>query len=68
VLQASVTYQLTRIGYFYPNCGESATHLASHAQIAALITEVLAKPDDAALQASVKQKVRALTAKFPLPY
>jgi glycine hydroxymethyltransferase len=37
-------------------------------QIAALITEVLAKPDDVALQASVKQKVRALTAKFPLPY
>jgi glycine/serine hydroxymethyltransferase len=37
-------------------------------QIAALITEVLAKPDDAALQASVKTKVRALTAKFPLPY
>ncbi len=37
-------------------------------QIAALITEVLAKPDDVTLQASVKEKVRALTAKFPLPY
>ena len=37
-------------------------------QIAALITEVLEKPDDAGLQASVKEKVRALTAKFPLPY
>jgi glycine hydroxymethyltransferase len=37
-------------------------------QIAALITEVLEKPDDAALQASVKEKVRTLTAKFPLPY
>jgi glycine hydroxymethyltransferase len=37
-------------------------------QIAALITEVLVKPDDAAVQASVKEKVRALTAKFPLPY
>jgi glycine hydroxymethyltransferase len=37
-------------------------------QIAALITEVLEKPDDAAVQASVKQKVRTLTAKFPLPY
>jgi glycine hydroxymethyltransferase len=36
--------------------------------IAALITEVLEKPEDAALQASVKAKVRALTAKFPLPY
>jgi len=37
-------------------------------QVATLITEVLAKPEDAALQASVKDKVRALTAKFPLPY
>ena len=37
-------------------------------QIAALITEVLEKPDDTAVQASVKEKVRALTAKFPLPY
>ncbi len=37
-------------------------------QIAALITEVLEKPDDTGLQASVKEKVRALTAKFPLPY
>ncbi len=37
-------------------------------QIAGLITEVLEKPDDAGLQAHVKEKVRALTAKFPLPY
>ena len=37
-------------------------------QIAALITEVLEKPDDATVQTSVKEKVRALTAKFPLPY
>jgi len=37
-------------------------------QIAELITEVLEKPDDAGLQASVKEKVRSLTAKFPLPY
>ena len=37
-------------------------------QIAGLITEVLEKPDDAAVQASVKEKVRALTAVFPLPY
>jgi RpiB/LacA/LacB family sugar-phosphate isomerase len=37
-------------------------------EIAALITEVLEKPDDTGLQASVKEKVRALTAKFPLPY
>jgi glycine hydroxymethyltransferase len=37
-------------------------------QVAALITEVLEKPDDAALQASVKEKVRTLTAKYPLPY
>jgi glycine hydroxymethyltransferase len=37
-------------------------------QIAALITEVLEKPDDATLQANVKEKVRAITAKFPLPY
>jgi glycine hydroxymethyltransferase len=36
--------------------------------IAALITEVLDKPEDTALQASVKSKVRGLTAKFPLPY
>jgi glycine hydroxymethyltransferase len=41
---------------------------AEMGQIAALITEVLEKPDDAALQASVKEKVRTLTAKFPLPY
>ena len=37
-------------------------------QIAALITEVLEKPDNANVQASVKEKVRAITAKFPLPY
>jgi RpiB/LacA/LacB family sugar-phosphate isomerase len=37
-------------------------------QIAGLISEVLDRPDDAGVQASVKQKVRALTAKFPLPY
>ena len=37
-------------------------------QIADLIMDVLAKPDDATIQASVKEKVRALTAKFPLPY
>jgi RpiB/LacA/LacB family sugar-phosphate isomerase len=37
-------------------------------QIAGLITEVLEKPDDAAIQARVKEKVRALTARFPLPY
>ncbi len=37
-------------------------------QIAALITEVLEKPSDATVQASVKEKVLAITAKFPLPY
>ena len=37
-------------------------------QIAALITEVLEKPEDVAVAARVKVKVRALTAKFPLPY
>ena len=37
-------------------------------QIAAFITEVLEKPNDVAIQARVKDKVRALTAKFPLPY
>jgi glycine hydroxymethyltransferase len=37
-------------------------------QIADLITEVLEKPDDTGLQAEVKERVRALTAKFPLPY
>jgi RpiB/LacA/LacB family sugar-phosphate isomerase len=41
---------------------------AEMAQIAGLITEVLEKPDDVAIQASVKEKVRALTSKFPLPY
>ena len=37
-------------------------------EVAALIAEVLKKPDDATLQGSVKEKVRALTAQFPLPY
>ena len=37
-------------------------------QIAALIAEVLQKTDDAVVQASVKDKVCALTARFPLPY
>jgi len=37
-------------------------------QIAAFITEVLEKPSDIAVQARVKDKVRAMTAKFPLPY
>jgi RpiB/LacA/LacB family sugar-phosphate isomerase len=37
-------------------------------QIAGFINEVLEKPDDAGIQASVKEKVRALTGKFPLPY
>jgi RpiB/LacA/LacB family sugar-phosphate isomerase len=36
--------------------------------IAALITEVLEKPNDTVLQANVKDKVRSLTARFPLPY
>jgi len=37
-------------------------------QIAAFITEVLDKPEDATVQAKVKDKVKALTARFPLPY
>jgi glycine/serine hydroxymethyltransferase len=37
-------------------------------QVAGFITEVLEKPDDAGTQARVKEKVRPLTAKFPLPY
>jgi len=37
-------------------------------RIAALIAEVLDRPDDAVVQADVKDKVRALTARFPLPY
>ncbi len=37
-------------------------------QIAALIIEVLDKPEDAAVATAVKSKVRALTARFPLPY
>jgi glycine/serine hydroxymethyltransferase len=37
-------------------------------QIATLITGVLEKPDDATVQAKVKEKVQAITAKFPLPY
>ena len=41
---------------------------AAMTQIAALITEVLDKPDDVAGYARVKEKVKALTAQFPLPY
>jgi glycine hydroxymethyltransferase len=37
-------------------------------RIASLITEVLEKPDDAGVHASVKERVRTLTARFPLPY
>jgi len=37
-------------------------------QIAALITEVLEKPGDPAVAGKVKEKVIAMTAKFPLPY
>jgi RpiB/LacA/LacB family sugar-phosphate isomerase len=37
-------------------------------QIAGLITQVLDKPEDAAVAAAVKEKVKALTARFPLPY
>ena len=37
-------------------------------QVAALISEVLEKPDDVFLAAGVKEKVRALTARFPLSY
>jgi RpiB/LacA/LacB family sugar-phosphate isomerase len=37
-------------------------------QIAGFITEVLETPDDAGGHANVKEKVRTLTAKFPLPY
>ena len=37
-------------------------------RIAALIAEVLERPDDAVVQADVKDKVRVLTARFPLPY
>jgi glycine hydroxymethyltransferase len=37
-------------------------------QIAGFITEVLDKPEDTGIQVSVKESVRALTAKFPLPY
>ncbi len=36
--------------------------------IADLIDEVLSAPENAEVQARVKAKVRALTAKFPLPY
>jgi glycine hydroxymethyltransferase len=36
--------------------------------IAELISEVLEKPDDADVAARVRENVRALTAKFPLPY
>ena len=41
---------------------------AAMTQIAALITEVLDHPDDVAGSARVKEKVKALTAQFPLPY
>ena len=41
---------------------------AAMTQIAALITEVLDQPDDVAGSARVKEKVKALTAQFPLPY
>ena len=37
-------------------------------QIAALIDEVLEAPADTGVQARVKDKVKALTGKFPLPY
>ena len=37
-------------------------------QIAVFITEVLEHPDDSTIATNVKEKVRALTAKFPLPY
>ena len=37
-------------------------------EIAALIGEVLGRPDDAAAAARVKEKVCALTSRFPLPY
>ena len=37
-------------------------------RIAALIAEVLERPDDTVVQADVKDKVRALTSRFPLPY
>ena len=40
---------------------------AAMTQIAALITEVLDQPDDVAGYARVKEKVKALTAQFPLP-
>ena len=36
--------------------------------IAGFINEVLTAPGDAEVRARVKAKVRALTAKFPLPY
>ena len=41
---------------------------AAMTQIAALITEVLDQPDDVAGYARVKEKVKALTMQFPLPY
>ncbi|NQU11979.1 serine hydroxymethyltransferase, partial [bacterium] len=37
-------------------------------QIASYIGEVLERPDDRAVSAGVQDKVRALTARFPLPY
>jgi len=41
---------------------------AEMTQIAAFMTEVLDQPDDVAVHARVKEKVNALTGKFPLPY
>ena len=41
---------------------------AEMTQIAALMTEVLDKPDDVAIHARVKEKVKTLTSKFPLHY
>ncbi len=41
---------------------------AEMGQIAELITEVLDRADDASVQASVKERVKGLTARFPLPY
>ena len=37
-------------------------------QIADFINEVLSAPEDAAVHARVKEKVKSLTSRFPLPY
>ncbi len=37
-------------------------------QVASLIAEALAAPEDVAVLAGVKEKVRTLTSRFPLPY